>query len=388
MANEEPPSWFTNFMKKIAGPGEDTEQTEQAASSKRSLDEGDQAPTKRIHKDPLPPKAPGPPLVDNDNCEEDDDFDRRFGHLFTPQEDSENITNFEENIDENNNVEEINVANQDDDDDTGSVDEDLAEILEKVPNWETTSSIKNFIIKCVDKPLPKQMLEDLSKDYTPSEILQKYFVPPKMPPRLFKAISKMKNKNAVITERNLYNAQEQQLIIAKPLISALVELKPLGPAVSAAREKMSISLHGIFSVSLQISHARRSNVRFLIKEALADALFAYEPSHASIFGGTDFCSQVEKAAKEAKLDFNWSKTKSLKQPFRNRQGFRGSFNAGNYFHQRSYTRQQNQRRYNNYNKNNHYPNYNNNKNNNNSNNFNSNRRNYKHRGGPNNYGGR
>ena len=61
MANEEPPSWFTNFMKKIAGP-EETEQTEQAASSKRSLDEGEQTPTKRakIRKDPLPPKAPGP----------------------------------------------------------------------------------------------------------------------------------------------------------------------------------------------------------------------------------------------------------------------------------------------------------------------------------------
>ena len=380
MSNEDPPSWFTDFLKKIAGPGE----TEHADSSKRSLDDSDQTHSKsaKICKDPQPPKAPGPPVVDNDVGEEDE-FDRRFGHLFNQELGNSNPD--EEIIDENNNEEVLNVANQDedDDDDTGSVDEDLAEILDKVPNWETTSSIKKFIIKCVDKPLPKQMLEDLSKDYTPSELLQKYFVPPKMPPRLFKAISKMKNKNAVITERNLYNAQEQQLTIAKPLISALVELKPLGSSVSAAREKMSISLHGIFSVSLQISHARRSNVRFLFKEALADALFSFEPSHASIFGGSDFCSQVEKAAKEAKLDFSWSKSKSSKQTFRNRQGFRGSFNAGNYFHQRSFTRQQNQRRYNNYNKNNYFPN-----NNNNTNNNNSNKRNYKPRGGSNNYGGR
>ena len=377
MANEEPPSWFTDFMKKIASPGE----TEQADTSKRSLDDRDQAPSKsaKICKDPQPPKASGPPVVDSD-VGEDDEFDRRFGHLFN--NDVGNANTNEDNIDENNNEEGINETNQvdDDDDDTGSVDEDLAEILDKVPNWETTSSIKKFIIKCVDRPLPKQMLEDLSKDYTPSELLQKYFVPPKMPPRLFKAISKMKNKNAVITERNLYNAQEQQLIIAKPLISALVELKPLGSSVSAAREKMSISLHGIFSVSLQISHARRSNVRFLFKEALADALFAYEPSHASIFGGTDFCSQVEKAAKEAKLDFSWSKSKSSKQTFRSRQGFRGSFNAGNYYHQRSFARQQNQRRYNNYNKNNYFPNNNSSNNNN--------KRNYKTRGGSNNYGGK
>ena len=93
--------------------------------------------------------------------------------------------------------------------------------------------------------------------------------PPKMPPRLFKRINKMSNKNAVATERALYKAQEQQLTIAKPLISALVELKHLGNAVSEAREKMSISLHGIFSVSLQIFHARRNNIiRFLFKEAL------------------------------------------------------------------------------------------------------------------------
>ena len=164
----------------------------------------------------------------------------------------------------------------------------------------------------------------------------------------------MNNKNAVATERALYKAQEQQLTIAKPLISALIDLKPLGNAVSEAREKMSISLHGIFSVSLQISHARRSNIRFLFKEALADALFSHEPNHTSLFGGTDFSSQVEKAVKEAKLDLSWSKAKLYKQPF-HKPGFQGSNNAAKYFYQRSTSRQQPQRKpshnYNNYNNN-------------------------------------
>ena len=186
----------------------------------------------------------------------------------------------------------------------------------------------------------------------------------------------MSNKNAIATERALYKAQEQQFTIAKPLISALIDLKPFGKAVSEAREKMSITLHGIFSVSLQISHARRSNIRFLFKEALADALFSHDPNHTSLFGGTDFSSQVEKAVKEAKLDFSWSKSKVNKQSF-HKPGFSGSNNAAKYFYQRSNSRQQPQRKP--------FPNYNNN-NNYNYNNNNSNKRNFnqKTRGSSNN----
>ena len=363
--SDQPPSWFTNFMKQIAGTDGSVEAS--SDSSKRPNDE--QGPPPKIaktSKDPLPPKAHGPPS----HNEEDDEFDRRFGHLFNSNLDDNNnndddYDNSKDNDHDNDhyndhdnvsiNADDNNNVVVEDNDDSESIDGDLVDILEKVPNWETSPSIKKFIIKCVDRPLPKQMLEDLSKEYTPSELLQKYFVPPKMPPRLFKRISKMNNKNAVATERALYKAQEQQLTIAKPLISALIDLKPLGNAVSEAREKMSISLHGIFSVSLQISHARRSNIRFLFKEALADALFSHEPNHTSLFGGTDFPSQVEKAVKEAKLDISLSKAKLYKQPFL-KPGFQGSNNAAKYFYQRSTSRQQPQRKpfhnYNNYKNNN------------------------------------
>ena len=335
-------------------------------SSKRPNDQ--QYPPSKIPKTDngsLPPKAHGPPS----HNEDDDEFDRRFGHLSNSNlDDNDNEENNDGNDigndndnddDENIGTDDNNNVVEEDHDDSESIDGDLVEILEKVPNWETSPSIKNFIIKCVDRPLPKQMLEDLSKDYTPSELLQKYFVPPKMPPRLFKRISKMSNKNAIATERALYKAQEQQFTIAKPLISALIDSKPFGKAVSEAREKMSITLHGIFSVSLQISHARRSNIRFLFKEALADALFSHDPNHTSLFGGTDFSSQVEKAVKEAKLDFSWSKSKVNKQSFR-KPGFSGSNNAAKYFYQRSNSRQQPQRKP--------FPNYNNN--------YNSNKRNF------------
>ena len=148
--------------------------------------------------------------------EDDDEFDRRFGHLFNSNlddngneenNDGNDIGNDNDNDDENTDTDDNNNVVKEDHDDSESIDGDLVEILEKVPNWETSPSIKNFIIKCVDRPLPKQMLEDLSKDYTPSELLQKYFVPPKMPPRLFKRISKMSNKNAIATERALYKVQ-------------------------------------------------------------------------------------------------------------------------------------------------------------------------------------
>ena len=111
-----------------------------------------------------------------------------------------------------------------------------------------------------------------------------------------------------------------------------MDLKPLGDPVSKAREKLSISLQGLYSVSLRISRARRENVRFLFKFALAEALYAYDPTHSSLFGGTSFSSQVEKAAKEAKLDLTWSKPKPKSysqsfQPF-HVYGQRGFQNRG------------------------------------------------------------
>ena len=108
----------------------------------------------------------------------------------------------------------------------------------------------------------------------------------------------------------MYNAQKELFITAKPLLSALMDLKPLGEPVSKAREKLSISLQGIYSVSLRISRARRENVRFLFKFALAEVLYSFDPSHSSLFGGSSFSSQVEKAAKEPKLDLTLSKSKT------------------------------------------------------------------------------
>ena len=76
----------------------------------------------------------------------------------------------------------------------------------------------------------------------------------------------------------------------------------------------------LVSSSLDISKARRENVRFLSKMAVADVMYEYEPSHVSLFGGKSFVSQIEKASKEAKLDLSWGK-KDSQQPFRPLQGF-------------------------------------------------------------------
>ena len=168
------------------------------------------------------------------------------------------------------------------------------------------------------------MLKQISDTYIPNESIQEFFSPPKMPHRLYKSMSRMKRKNTIKTEQTLYSAQSEIFMVSKPLITALVELKPLGSQVSKARELMSISLQGLYSVSLKISKARRENVRFLFKEALAEVLYTYAPNHVSIFGGDSFSSQIELAAKEAKLDLSWSSYKPKKKlPFRKtaHQGF-------------------------------------------------------------------
>ena len=151
------------------------------------------------------------------------------------------------------------------DSDGESIDADLLNILEKNPNWNNRSSIRKFIEKTIDRPLPEDMLKNISDSYCPKEDMQHFFTAPKMPRRLYKAMSRMRGKNALKTEQALYSAQSEIFIVAKPIIEALNELKPLGSQVSKARELLSISLHGYYSVSLKISKARRSNVRFYSK---------------------------------------------------------------------------------------------------------------------------
>ena len=281
--------------------------------------------SKSDSKDSMPQDSPNSHPRDPDD---DDDFDRRFGHLIGvgSQVDDENNGYLFEDAPKD--------YNQDDDDDSHSVDEDLLLIQDKVPNWDTSSSIRKFVCDSADVPLPDEMIKKLNSDYVPKEELQSYFSPPDMPSRLMRIIKSMKSKGAIKTERALYSAQSELFVIAKPLLAALIELRPLGSQVSTARELLSISLRGIFSVSLKISRARRENVRFLFKDALGEVLYTYAPRYCSLFGGDSFASQVEKAAKEAKIDLSWSKPRPSfpYQPFRNSgsQGFRYSGGASQY----------------------------------------------------------
>ena len=272
------------------------------------------------------PKKKHKPSLPRDNC---DDFDDRFGHLFEEVENEENM----EDVDDEDNHEEDNDADPREEmsENGGSEDEDLIPSLNKVPNWKTGSAIKQFIVSTIDNPLPEEIQKQLDEEFIPSEDMKQFFEPPKMPYRLYKLISKMKSKCAIKTEMALYASQTEAFVVAKPLIAALLELKPLGKQVSNARRLITKSLHGLYSISLKISKARRENIRFIFKEHFADTLYSFEPNHVSLFGGTDFESQVEKASKISKLDFSWSKTSRASQSFRSRgsQGFRGS--RGSYY---------------------------------------------------------
>ena len=310
-----------------------------------------------------PPQSPTPPRKEYDS---DDDFDSRFGHLINLSPDANNnydsdqpdspdhseLPNHEE--EESGQQEDSNA--QDHSDGEESTDEALVEITAKVPNWEHSAKLKKFIASCINRPMPEEMLKHLSEEFVPSPDTQDFFIPPKMPNRLYNAITRMKTKSALKTEKAMYNAQKELFIMTKPLIAALNELKPLGEPVSKAREKLSITLQGLYSTSLKISKARRENVRFLFKFQLAEVLYGFQPNHISLFGGTSFSSQIEISAKEAKLDFSWAKTSSKPKqsymPFRKygQQGFQNK-GYGKSFNRRPYPNNNYQQKNSNFNNN-------------------------------------
>ena len=374
--DEVPPKWIETLLDR---------HTERIASyfinyGASSSNEPSVPPAKRQKTQrgaPLPHIPPKPP---RDHYDSDDEFDDRFCYLIGPNvnndgtnviNDGTNVTNDsdsehsetqERSLDENieqAGLDSVRNFSQVQSDGEESVDDALVEITDKIPNWEPYSQLKKFIAKCIDRPLPEEMLKHLSDEFVPPADMQEFFIPPKMPSRLYNAISKLKSKNAIRSEKAMYNAQKELFIIAKPLIAALAELKPLGEPVKLAREKLSISIQGLFSSSLKISRARRENVRFLFKFALADVLYGYEPNHRSLFGGSSFASQIESAAKEAKLDLSWAKTTSKPKqnfmPFRNYnpQGFQQNRNFKNYrksYSRRPFSNNQNSQKSNQFNK--------------------------------------
>ena len=201
-----------------------------------------------------------------------DEFDARFGHLFEQgvcdgedaQDDEYDEEQEEEPTDEHGvdfedgegGLEEEDDQAPDDASDEGGSDdedEDLIQSRDKTPNWKVTSAIKRFIVGVIDRPLPEDVQKQLDSDFVPGEDLEQYFAAPKMPLRLYKAISRLANKSAIKTERALFASQTEAFVLSKPLLAALLELKPLGQQVSNARRMISKSIHGLYSISLKIS---------------------------------------------------------------------------------------------------------------------------------------
>ena len=351
---DQPPAWMKEFLQHQTATL--TAVLDRHLSS-RGSEQPESPPRKKSRKsrksnDKKPPSSPASHPRDADS---DAEFDRRFGHLIGTgddndvaldgrhrqedsadednQEDSEDVRDDQEDSRQEDNRREDRRPGSDSEDDV-SVDGDIVRILKKVPNWDTSSSVTRFIEESADDPLPDEFLKELNDEYVPNEKLQSYFLPPKLPSRLWKAICRMKSKGALKTEKGMFAAQAELFIIAKPLLAAFIKLRHLGKQVSEARELMCISLHGIFSVSLKISRARRENVRFLFKDALAEVLYTYSPRYCSMFGGESFNSQVEKATKESKVDLSWSKSRPSVpyQTFRN-QGFRTGGSSAYYHRQ-------------------------------------------------------
>ena len=283
--------------------------------------------------------------IEEEPEDSDEEFDRKFGHLIgTSSEGPSKKVKVQPGPSSN-----------DPNDTEESEDEDLVDIIDKVPNWDTSSSIKKFISNNIDRPLSAEVLKQINEDFTPQEGVSDFFKPPEMPSKLLKPMKKLFNKGHISTERALFNAQNQLFVISKPIVSALTELKPLGDSVKKARELLSISLRGIYSVSLKMSHARRENARFLIKNpALAETLYTYLPTHSQLFGGNSFSSQLDKAVKESKIDLSWNKSQPKKNysRFQNGQGFlQYNKGAGRYF-RKPYNNNNNNNYFNKFNPNN------------------------------------
>ena len=78
-------------------------------------------------------------------------------------------------------------------------------------------------------------MKQLNEDYVPAEAIKDYFSAPKMLSHLYNAISRLKSKGALKTEKALYAAQSELFVVAKPLLAALIELRPLGSSVKKVR---------------------------------------------------------------------------------------------------------------------------------------------------------
>ena len=141
--SDKPPKWLNKLLDKqastianllshnLANNDTDEASTPQASTSK-----------KRKHED--------------DNEEEDtedseDEFDRKYGHLFG--------SNPDDSASSSKTQPQGGKANAGEDTSDDSDDEDLIDILDKVPNWDTSSSIKKFITKSIDRPLPEEVLK-------------------------------------------------------------------------------------------------------------------------------------------------------------------------------------------------------------------------------------
>ena len=174
--NEKPPKWLkslldhqTESLKSVINDALNTSNKSPNPSPKR----------RKVHSNTSKSKSSKPKKSHDD----EDDFDQRFGHLIGPnvnndKDDNNNdkdddyegeIEEFSDSqIDEDHSESEHSMVEEDLND---SFDKDLVEILDKVPNWDPTSSLKKFISKTCDHALPEYLLKRSMMNMFPRKIL-------------------------------------------------------------------------------------------------------------------------------------------------------------------------------------------------------------------------
>ena len=175
------PIWLAQILKDNSETmAKMTKQNEKMASiieqnEKEKPEEDEEPPSKKVKTSDALPQDETQSYPPEEESE--DEFETRYGHLIGSHINANE--NPESPCEENQGKEDY------ENDSDASVDEDLVDLLDKVPNWDTSSSIKKFIKNSIDRPLPDAVLKQLNEDFTPKDDVMEFFKAPEMPSKLF-----------------------------------------------------------------------------------------------------------------------------------------------------------------------------------------------------------
>ena len=211
-------------------------------------------------------------------------------------------------------------------------DPDLPSLTDRLPsNWNPTPKIMNFVKRASDVEWSKDERQEIIKRFHPSEELDPYFSPVKLPTKLYKTLKSPAAKkkdflfNRHDVEKHLYNANLDLCTSLRPLIEVFCMILAMKPSkkdskatkeMSTMKNLIGLCIKGICSANIKISRGRRELTRRYVRLDWSEALYAVNPTHASIFGGSSLDEAIKAAKEVSKSDNSLVYAPKRKKPFR------------------------------------------------------------------------